>query len=86
MSNTAYHPDIKGLVEEASALEDAPLRSLMDAVRAELVRRDTIKSGLDAGERLQFDTTVNLIRQRTKLSQADALAMIRAHEPEPSRT
>lgn len=84
MRNTTYHPDIKELVEEAVALDDEPLRSLHDVLRAELTRRDTIRNGLEIGERLQFDTVVDFIRERTGLSETDALAMIRAHDPERS--
>lgn len=81
MSDKAHHPDIKELVEAATRLEDSRLNDLSKAVLAELARRDTIKNGLDAGERLQFDTAIDMIRERTKLSITDALAMIRAHEP-----
>jgi hypothetical protein len=81
MSGNDRHPDIKELVEKAMSLEDVPLQSLFDIIKAELARRKAIKDGLDVGERLQFDTTLGFIRQRTGLSEADALAMIRAHEP-----
>lgn len=81
MSGNSHHPDIKNLVEEVMVLEDTHLRSLLSAIKAELTRRETIENGLDVGERLQFDTTLDLIRQRTGLSVADALTMIRAHEP-----
>lgn len=85
MSDNAHHPDIKELVEEAMTLEDVPLRSLYDVLQTELVRRDTIRNGLDVGERLQFDTMVDLIRDRTGLSETDAFAMIRTYEPKRVR-
>ena len=85
MSGNDRHPDIKELVEKAMSLEDVPLQSLFDIIKAELARRKAIKDGLDVGERLQFDTTLDFIRQRTGLSAADALAMIRAHEPGRAR-
>lgn len=81
MSDTDHHPDIMGFVEEILALDDVPLRSLSDLIQKEMTRRETFQKGLDVGERLQFDTTVDLIRQRTGLSEADALAMIRTHVP-----
>ncbi len=65
----------------ARALSDETLRSLLDILQAELARRDTIKAGLDVGERLQFDTVVDMIRERTKLDEPDTLAMVRAHVP-----
>lgn len=81
MSGNDHRPDIRGLVEGAMALDDARLQALFDTLRNELARRKTIKDGLDVGERLQFDTTVDLVRQRTGLGESDALAMIRAHVP-----
>lgn len=81
MSGNDHHPDIRELVESAVALDDTQLQALSEALQAELARRKTIKDGLDVGERLQFDTTVDLVRQRTGLCEADALAMIRAHVP-----
>ena len=83
MSGNDHHSDVKRLAEEATTLEDAHLQSLLDVLQAELARRETIRKGLDVGERLQFDTVVDYIRNRTKLGEADALAMIRAHEPWP---
>jgi hypothetical protein len=81
MNGKTHHPDVRRLAEEATILEDVHLRSLLDVIKAELARRETIKDGLDVGERLRFDETIDLIRERTKLSEADALAMIRAHVP-----
>ena len=81
MSNVKYHPDIKNLVEDASHVEDPQLRSLSDVLQTELARRDTIKKGLDIEERLQFSTLIAYIRDRTNISEDDALAMIRAHVP-----
>lgn len=62
-------------------LEDEQLRSLFNVVYAEIARRDMIKAGLDVGERLQFDLVVTMIRERTKLSVADALELVRTHQP-----
>jgi len=77
-----YHPDIRGLVEDALRLDDIPLQALHTALADELSRRDTLRKGLDAGEQLQFDTMIDLVRERTRLGDADALAMIRAHVPQ----
>ncbi len=86
MSDTAHHPDVKALVDKAMTLEDGALLALAEALQVELDRRYVIKDGLDVGERLQFDTTIDLIRERTKLSVEDALAMIRAHVPGRARS
>lgn len=83
MSGNDHYADIRELADEARALDDRSFKALFDVLRTELARRETIRKGLDIGERLQFDTVVDLIRERTKLGEADALAMIRAHEPWP---
>lgn len=85
MNGNDHYADIRELADEAKALDDRRFQALFDVLRTELARREAIRRGLDVGERLQFDTVVDLIRERTKLSEADALAMIRAHEPERVR-
>lgn len=77
-----YHPDIKRLVEDALLLDDALLQGMLEGLQEEMARRNAIRAGLDSGEKLQFDTLIDLIRERTGVGDVDALAMIRAHVPE----
>lgn len=82
MSQDLDHPDAKGLIEDMLRLDDIPLQALEYAVSKETTRRNMVRNGLDLGERLQFDTLIDLIRERTDFGDADALAMVRAHVPE----
>jgi|SRR5882672_4866351 len=77
-----YHPEIRQLVADALRLDGDLLQALEKALSEELTRRDTIRKGLDSGEKLQFDTIIDMIRERTGVGDADALAMVRAHVPE----
>lgn len=77
-----YHPDIKRLVEDALLLDDVLLQGMLEGLQEEMARRNAIRAGLDSGEKLQFDTLIDLIRERIGVGDADALAMVRAHVPE----
>jgi hypothetical protein len=80
-----YHEDVEELRIAAVRLEDERLRELVEVLSTELDRRRIIGKGLDAGEELRFDETLRLIKERTRLHEEDALAMIRAHVPKPVR-
>lgn len=68
-------------IQDFKLLSDDELKALEEALSAESTRRSVMRKGLDSGEQLQFETIIDLIRERTGLGDADALAMLHAHVP-----
>ncbi len=69
-------------MQDFKLLNDDELKVLEKTLSGELARRASFRKGLDAGEQLQFDTLIDMIRKRTGLEDADALEMVRSHVPE----
>lgn len=79
MGKPYYHEDVESLIATTAEFTDEMLEALVQRLSAAVERRKTLSAGLDSGETLQFDLVFDMIKERTKLSDEDALRMIREH-------